>query len=262
MKAKLNSKSQAKKFSMKSKMFNSVFEVPGTKPKYLLNNIDSHVNSKETDVIYENWMSVSSPIFKNELKLPIFNYDANGVGQALTTKRDYTRINEKFQDRPTWMNSAQTFNRDPNSPKKRYDFWFRLSNSYLYYGESKNSTVILGTFDYEHDCASAIKKNLNCFELKSKDEISYEYCADSTEIMAKFLCPIQNFLRLEVDIVCKGSTQGVPQPTSSGIIKEKIITQPYILIPMSREECNEHWDYKFHGKNWECLCKEGNIILN
>jgi len=38
---------------------------------------------------------------------------------------------------------------------------------------------------------------------------------------------------------------------------ERIITQPYVLIPMARGECNEDWDYRKHGKDWECLCKEG-----
>ena len=46
-------------------------------------------------------------------------------------------------------------------------------------------------------------------------------------------------------------------PVAESEIEEKIITQPYILIPLAREMCNENWTYKNHGKEWQCLCKEG-----
>ena len=44
-------------------------------------------------------------------------------------------------------------------------------------------------------------------------------------------------------------------------IKEKTITQPNILIPMTRGKCNQVWNYKYHGKDWECLCKEGKFFI-
>jgi carbonic anhydrase len=40
-------------------------------------------------------------------------------------------------------------------------------------------------------------------------------------------------------------------------IIERIVNQPIILIPLPSRHCNENWDYKVHGGDWECDCSEG-----
>lgn len=35
------------------------------------------------------------------------------------------------------------------------------------------------------------------------------------------------------------------------------ITKPLVIIPSSSPVCNEEWDYRQNGQNWECICEEG-----
>ena len=36
---------------------------------------------------------------------------------------------------------------------------------------------------------------------------------------------------------------------------ENFIKQPIILVPLPSPICNQRWDYKLNGDNWDCLCK-------
>jgi len=85
------------------------------------------------NIAVQDWLKVSSPEFKNENKFPVFMYPDNGIGEALVTTGDYTRINEKYQDMPPSMSKLDGWKPDPNAPPQRTYFWFRLSDKYLYF---------------------------------------------------------------------------------------------------------------------------------
>ena len=203
-------------------------------------------------------MSITSPSFKDETKFPVFQYP-DGIGEHLVDKM-YTRINEKFVDGP--MDQTAPPHDNPLLPPRRDMFWFRLSDKFLYYGETKDCINTLGTLNYrtEVDSATISAKNEKCFEVAEKSGSVWEYCGITFEDSKKFVCAIQKNLRKKLDERCiakpipkTDDTQNKPESE----IEEKIITQPYILIPLAREMCNENWTYKNHGKEWQCLCKEG-----
>ncbi len=256
-------KHKSSKFYSKadSKLLSSLWSAPGVKPKYLDYETQPNYDTGFSDINIADWMSVSSPEFKNEARFPVFLYPNNGIGQPLTTSGDYQRINEKFVDRPPFMNSAEAFKPDPYAPPKRNLFWFRLSAKYLYFTESKIAINVLGSFRYIDSTLTAKQINPTCFALQHKKGMEYKYCAETTEVMKKFLCFIQKKLRFDLDPVCKTKETATPF-NKPGKIAEKIITQPYVLIPMPTDECNYDWNYRNHGKDWECLCKEGIIFNN
>ena len=258
MRMKTRSKNRMRTSNL-SKFYSQLWQAPGSpKPKeqYLESDIKANYGEDFSKIVAESWLSVSSPEFKNEIKFPVIPTPGSSAGESLVSP-EYMRINEKYQDRPVNMNTAEKFNADPDAPPKRTLFWFRLSDKYLYFSESKDCVNVLGSFRYIDDTLTA--KYLgggNCFELMNKRGAKYKYCATNLESMKKFLCHIQTKLRLDIDSICK-ATGGKTSDVKPGKMEEKIITQPFILIPLAQAQCNEEWTYKNHGKDWECLCKEG-----
>ena len=39
----------------------------------------------------------------------------------------------------------------------------------------------------------------------------------------------------------------------------KTVIQPILIIPQPSRECNVKWDYRSHGKDWECKCNDGKL---
>jgi len=266
--SKLRLKTRSKKFytSAKSQMLLDLFKAPGSpKPAseaedLLKREVKKDFDSKYANVVAEDWLSISSPDFKDEGKFPVFNYPQNGIGEPLITLHEYTRINERFVNRPTNLSSDQPYEKDPDSPPKGTVFWFRLSGKYLYYNESKKSVNTLGNFRWIDDTAEAKIVTPKCFKLVDKRGAYYKYCAETIEIMKKFICYIQQQLRFDVDSKCYAKRENIKESKPSKIV-ERIVTQPYILIPMARNNCNDGWNYRNNGLDWECLCKEGMLFI-
>ena len=264
-KTRSKSKLKMKKFNsvLSSKYLSSIWKTPGSgkakedESKLLQHSLPGKFSSDFANVKVEDWLKVSSPEFKNESKFPVFFYPSNGVSEALVTVGDYTRINENYRERPIDLAGDAVFHRDPDSPPKRTLFWFRLSDSYFYFSESKKCINVLNSFRYIDKTLEAKKINNLCFELIHKDGSNYKYCALTQEVMVKFLCYIQIRLKLDVDSICHKPDQR-KTTVKPGKLLQRVVTQPYILIPMAREQCNENWHYRNHGSDWECLCKEGN----
>jgi len=259
----MKTKAKTKKFRLtksENRFLSDLWKAPGSPqklPVYQEATLPPNYGEDFANIAVQDWLKVSSPEFKNENKFPVFMYPDNGIGEALVTTGDYTRINEKYQDMPPSMSKLDGWKPDPNAPPQRTYFWFRLSDKYLYFSESKDCVNVLGSFRYIDDTLTA--KYLgggNCFELMNKRGAKYKYCATNLESMKKFLCHIQTKLRLDIDSICK-ATGGKTSDVKPGKMEEKIITQPFILIPLAQAQCNEEWTYKNHGKDWECLCKEG-----
>lgn len=264
-KLRMRTKHKTVKFLSRSenKFLSDLWAAPGSPKPKGANFLDSKVpvtaGGDFTNIFVEDWLRVSSPEFKNESKFPVFYYPNNGVGEALVTEGDYTRINEKFQDRPPNLNANGDWKPEPDAPPSRANFYFRLSDKYLYFSESKTCVNVLGSFRYIDDTLTAQIVSPTCFQLVSKHGEKYKYCAKNETNMKKFLCHIQEKLRFEIDHRCQENGNGTTPVEPAGRIEEKIITQPYILIPLARGECNESWTYKNLGNDWECLCKEGNL---
>ena len=215
--------------------------------------------------LVEGWLTISSPIFKDTTKFPVFQ-DPDGTADILTSV-DYTRINEKFNDLPVDKvpSVPNQASKDPNSPPGRSFFYFRLNSQFLYFSESKSCPNVLGSIDWKNQVeASSIHfSDIHCFNMVEKTGNTYKYCAQDNETAKKFVCKIQTILRVSPDEYCskkveENTAPQPPKPTAPGALVEKVITQPYILIPLAREQCNENWNYAQNGKNWKCLCAEGN----
>jgi len=260
MRMKTRSKNRMRTSNL-SKFYSQLWQAPGSpKPKeqYLESDIKANYGEDFSKIVAESWLSVSSPEFKNEIKFPVIPTPGSSAGESLVSP-EYMRINEKYQDRPVNMNTAEKFNADPDAPPKRTLFWFRLSDKYLYFAESKKCINILGSFRWIDNTLAINRIDNRCFELVKKNGAHFTYCGEDSNVMKKFLCHIQLKLRLEIDPICKTHAPDgkIDAPTKPSKLVEKVITQPFILIPMAQTDCNDDWNYKEHGGNWECLCKEG-----
>jgi hypothetical protein len=262
LKSSLKMKSKSQKLS--SQFFSELWKAPGS-PSPIKKNLEINSQIKADNgagsatIINEGWMSVSSPVFKNESKFPVFTYPNNGIGEALVTENDYMRINEKYQERPPSLNSSENYTKDPNAPPERTQFYFRLNTKYLYFSETQDCINVLGNFRWIDQTLTARRVSTNCFELQDKSGDKFKYCG-AQALIKNILCYIQDKLRFEQDKICKNDDVKDETVTAPGQIVEKIITQPYILIPTAREECNDDWNYRKNGADWECLCKEGTRV--
>lgn len=77
-------------------------------------------------------------------------------------------------------------------------------------------------------------------------------CTRSQIDKSNWLCSINQILG-------KPCPKGIIKNNSKQIqiIKKQILRQPLIIIPVASPFCNEKWDYKGHGDDWQCDCKEG-----
>lgn len=75
----------------------------------------------------------------------------------------------------------------------------------------------------------------------------WKLCANSLEERNNWVCAIQKALGQ----VCNSDISKIE------VIKRKIVKQPVIIIPVPAPMCNEKWDYRSHGEDWQCDCVEG-----
>jgi hypothetical protein len=226
--------------------------------------VKSEFSNGFAEVVVEGWLTITSPTFKDESKFPVFEHP-DGLADILVSS-DYTRINEEFKDKPLDAVDADKIT-DENAVPGRSYFYFRLSRQFLYYAESKTCLNVLGTIDWIHDVSKSSIHfvNPNCFNLITKVGNVWKYCGQTNEETKKFLCKMQEILAIDQDDYCLG-VKPIPDAHDAtaknlpGQIVEKVITQPYILIPLAREMCNDKWDYANSGEDWKCKCKEGKYL--
>ena len=254
-------------------LFNLWRRVPGAgddalkvDPTLVASSIQPKFSDAFSNVLVEGWLTISSPIFKDETKFPVFKHP-DGNAEILTGS-EYTRINEKYQDIPvdkTPPARTDAIKTDPEVPPGRSYFYFRLNRQFLYFSEKKSCLNTLGSVDFVNDIEQSSIHFLDplCFQMITKSGNSWKYCGQNHEESKKFICQIQNLIRVTQDEYCmakKPETAGVTPVAKPGMLVEKIINQPYILIPLAREMCNDQWNYESHGKNWKCLCAEGKLL--
>jgi hypothetical protein len=235
--------------------------------------VDVKIDTAGTEVSLSDWLTISSPSFKNQKKFPILAVEEEQYDISTMTP-NFQRLNFfnfsllPQSKRPPHVNIfSQTKNdeisnlknSDSESKREYFWFWFRASNKYVYY--SSNPTYInqLGTFDIQKiGMVRGLPGNSQyCFEISDANNDVYKLCALTREVQRKWLCFIQKAKKLKsLDPICNGGTAEITQK-----VKEKTIIQPLMIIPLPSKNCNDDWNYDKRGKNWECKCSEGNILV-
>lgn len=92
-----------------------------------------------------------------------------------------------------------------------------------------------------------------CFRIKeSNTKKKWTLCAGSQQEKNIWYCTICSNIG-KPDKSCEGGNN--PNPPIKTV--EIIVKQPEIIIPIPSPFCNEKWDYKKQGSDWQCECNEG-----
>ena len=180
------------------------------------------------------WMSISSDLFMNRNRYPPFKPFQVEVGAEGKRK------------------NVNYFSKSKNEgAHSQFDFWFKLNNGYLYYYLSKEDKTILDAILIKQ----VRNERENCFMVTNYANEQYHLCANEKETKLNFLCDIQNQLQLPLDFSCpnQNSTPSQNEPT----VRVNRIKKTVIVIPTASRMCNENWNYKKFGTDWECTCSEG-----
>ena len=201
--------------------------------------------SDDLRLLLEDWLKVSSPMFKNKSRFPRIAMP-NGTFQEIKVDQNFFRINSAFDDN----------NPDPSMPPEKFFFWFRLSGKNIYYSLTKTDINILGAINIinieDTNAHNDYSMEASCFNIRDKEENNWKLCADSIDTRNKWVCKIKEILMMK-DELCQNTQGEAIKPT----VIETIVNQPIILIPLPSRHCNELWNYKVHGQDWECDCSEG-----
>ena len=196
-------------------------------------------------VIKDGWLKISSSMFGNTGRFPPIILPG-GKTIIIKTNKKFYRINTDYNQGNTSKDYPQT---------KLY-FWMRLSGKNIYYSSNRKDINILGNIAvknvidaYQEDEYS---KEALCFRILDRENKKWKLCAETMDIRNKWICKIKEVLGLP-DKICEGRNLDL----STGKLIIKTIIQPTILIPLASRTCNDNWDFKLNGVDWECECKEG-----
>lgn len=226
------------------------------------NNINSSyiVDFKDPTMGINGWMSIESVEFRDTTNFPIIKLH-NGEEQSISTDPQmiYQRVNLAFSK----GTSANGFPEDPSL------FWFQARGGYIYYTSTKEDINILQSIfvkELKQNSKRVRPRNAGnktvemiqpCFDIIDSSSSSYTICHDQEEEALKWICSFQLYLEeFNMDKRCF-EKYGPAQFKSPPQIVVTNITQPMIIIPTVGPICNENWDYKTHGEDWECICSEG-----
>lgn len=212
------------------------------------------------NVLYQNWLKISSYDFRNKEKYPDLILQ-DGSAQSILLDQQNFRINDINKDLPDFVessnNATSAGNNTSANAKTKYDFWFTLSGTHIYYSSSKSDTNVLGAIslldildaEYQTIVGTAGVYEY-CFYVTDEDRIKYSLCADNDLDRIKWVCQIKLNLG-KSDPKCNKRPEGFKVDWVTKI------TQPIILIPLASPMCNKGWNYNSRGKDWECTCKTG-----
>jgi carbonic anhydrase len=208
-------------------------------------NTTNTTNNNSTEPL-SDWLRISSPLFKSSLLFPPILL-RNDSTIKVTTDEEYFRINYAIADKP---NTTQM-------PPNNTFFYFRLSDTHLYYSTGKDDMNVLGAIDIKSINSTRENDDMAypCFDIIDTEiQNKWKLCANDYKTMRKWICAIKKVLNV-TDLLCTPDALAkVNQPVI--VIDEKII-QPIILIPTPSKQCNEKWNYNSHGADWNCICSEG-----
>jgi len=137
-------------------------------------------------------------------------------------------------------------------------FWFKLKKGYIYYFETESDVNALDAILIKSVEDSNIPGDANnilptCIFIFDFQKNKFEICTFTLEMKLKWLCSIQNYLKVSLDDRCITNKDSIIPP----IIKKEL--KHVIIIPTASKSCNEGWNYANKGRDWECTCKEGVI---
>jgi carbonic anhydrase len=90
-----------------------------------------------------------------------------------------------------------------------------------------------------------------CLILTDKDTKIWKLCNNSEDQIKAWMCMTASCKKtVENYDFCYNFNEGVQKV-------ENLIKQPIVLIPLPSPTCNQKWNYKLNGDDWECLCKTG-----
>ena len=134
--------------------------------------------------VLSDWLRVSTPLFKSaHLFPPILLH--NGSFVNIKTDDYYFRINHVLPVKPN--------NDDPAKPANNTYFWFRLSESHLYYSTSDSDVNVLGAIDVKsiNTTKESDDQYYPCFDVLDVMNNNWKICASDTKIMRKWVCAIK-----------------------------------------------------------------------
>jgi carbonic anhydrase len=214
--------------------------------------LDEKSNSDNQKIQKEGWLSISSVVFKDGNKFPVLPLP-DGTMSQIRLDNFNTRINEKYS--PSNINKNNSI-----SPSEKF-FWFRLSGKYLYYTSDKKDINVLGSI-----LVSKIENIENmesgvCFRIVDVEKIKWILCSEkSNEESNSWFCYLQASIGIRKSTDCTNQNKFenlLNSKSDKNIPQIQEITQPVIIIPQRSRFCNQHWDYKTNGNDWECNCKDG-----
>lgn len=190
--------------------------------------------------VLEDWFTVKSDYFRSE-KFPSIQ---SSPGKAILKLYDTQRINENFE-------IAQT-----QGAKNDKFLWFKLKGGYIYYFAIKDDinvldAILIKRVEDMNVPGEANDKLPTCLYVFDYQKNKFEICTGTLEMKLRYLCSIQNFLKIDIDDRCI-----IKKKTTSEVIIKKEYKQ-IIIIPKASKNCNEGWNYMNKGNDWECTCKEG-----
>jgi len=201
------------------------------------------------NALLESWYTISSDEFKNIQRFPPVTLP-NGTVDTITVNPLNFRVNSAFNCT------------DGNSkPKDERLFWFRLNNASVYYSSSPSDLNILGFInitdvsDIDQNIDISGEQLFHCLNFKDELNKDWKICNEKLEVVTMWFCVIKKFLGQEKDAEAD-KCWGLPEDKDI-IIKEEKIKKPIIMVPLPSPTCNEDWNYKKNGMDWECDCKEG-----
>lgn len=233
---------------MYSTKTNAVPEKEKLKAKYRQRSLHAGIihrfkqvnNTNSTEEEKEGILRISSYDFLNKDKYPDVNLLKKGEKQEIKTDLNRFRINMDKTTNPT----------EPN-----LDFFFRLNKDSLYYSNDKEDYNVLGSIEFNSvKSIEKAKVDDRCITITMNNEVEYMICSEKVEERNQWYCAMISKIQFK-DEFCAKRKQSDFKVTPMEI--EQKIYQPIILIPEASRVCNDKFNYKLKGSDWECNCSEG-----
>ena len=193
------------------------------------------------DGTYEGWLTLQSEALANSTTYPAIP-DKEGIKAKLPLDTENRVVNKLWRKGDTIIPS-------------KYFIFARLKGNYLYFSnDAKNLNMLTYLYLENVKDIQNLRDENYCFNIIEREN-KWQLCAVSQAKANKWVCLISSTIRkLNLEFEC--SEEKILANINTKIV-ERRIEQPFIIIPTPQEYCNVKWDYENEGKNWQCLCREG-----